>query len=83
MGDKLKPKRSPEENEARQAARAAKREKARDARTVAVVAALLSIEQALRKVHAEPEELVLAAGWILSRAKEGDFDLGPDDTGKA
>lgn len=83
MGEKKAARLTPEQNEARQAARAAKREKARDARAVAIIASVLAIEQALRKTHSEPEELLLAAGWFLNKAKEAGNAVGTDDTGKA
>lgn len=70
MGEKLKPKRNPEENEARQAARAAKRERAKDARTVAVIAAIFSLEEAIRKIEPhDHEELVTAAREFLRAAQ--------------
>lgn len=64
MGEKLRPKRDPEENEARQAARAAKREQARDARTIAIVSGLIEIERAVRKLEAIDDSGLLSLATL-------------------
>lgn len=69
MGEKLKPKRDPSENEARQAARAAKRERAKDARTVAVIAAILKLVAITDKFEIGRDEAVAQAQAMLSAAK--------------
>lgn len=69
MGEKLKPKRDPAENEARQAARAEKRARLRDAYAIAQLVGLLRITHAIRDIPILDADLVFRAARILDAAK--------------